>query len=319
LSDILGYIPLTQTLRTIKSGVPNPFPPELYNVPAENKKMGDKVRYTIITGERTTSKVIKYGSEAVSRALRDVGDQAARMLHLHDAFEIELTQMANLRSFDEYRQDEGMDYLRYQMKEAARRPENTRVVEVASMMRYGAIYIDGAGNLLPSSSGAVITIDSGIPATHKNQVNGNIVASWALPSSDIPGDMRRLHVYSEQETGMRISTALYGKNVPKYMLQNDFNLPLLARNQEGRDKLLYSSTLPDGFLDVETWIPVYTSFFVDQNGVLQEIWNDDLLVLLPDMSQPDDMEWWGAYEGSYPVPTKFEISPPGNDPFRNHK
>ena len=319
LTDILGFAPLTESLKAVASGVPNPFPPELFTVKPGNRILGDRAKFIRITGERRTSKFVKYGATSVSRSLRDVADQAVRMLHTHEDISIELVQMQNLRSFESYTQDQGMDWLRYQIEEAGKRPQNTRIISVASVLRYGQIYIDSSGNLLPTSAGAAVTVDFNVPATHKNQINGNISASWALTGTDIPGDINRLQVYSLQETGMPLKTALYGKNVRKYLTQNDYVLDYLARDGRGRDALMYDATIPQGLFGIDDWRPVYTSFFEDDNATLQEMWNDDLIVFMPDLKQPDKMSWWEAWEGSFPVPRRFEVLRSGMDPFANHE
>ena len=301
------------------SKVPNPFPPELLNVPSGNKIMGDKAKYIKITGERRTSLFNKYGSPPRARALRDVSDAAMRLLHTFESFEIELTQVQNLHAFEQYVQDQGMDWLNYQLTEAAHRPMNTRITSLASVLRYGQIYIDVDGNLLPNSSGADVTVDFNIPATHQNQINGIIDVSWANNSANIPRQIASLQANSLQETGMPLTTALYGKNVLTYMTTNDYVLDYLSRHEQMRDSILRDNTIPPGLFGIKNWHPVWTSFFEDQNGVVQEIWDNDLCVMMPDISQPDQMNWWGAYEGSYPVPRKLEIQKNLKDPFANYE
>jgi len=192
LQQIIGQVPLTEALKTVASGVPNPFPNEFFTVDANNRVLGDRASYIRISGERRTSKLAKYGSPSRRRTLRDLGDANVRMFHTFEEFQIDPMVLQQLRSFEKYQQDKGMDWLRYQVDEAAVRGQNTRIIATASTLGLGSIYWDSNGNLLPTSSGAAETYSFGIPATHKNQCNGNIAASWALATSDILGDIRSM-------------------------------------------------------------------------------------------------------------------------------
>lgn len=309
LRDIVGHLPLTEALRSVMSGVPNPFPSELFTVKSANRILGDRAKYIRISGERRTSKKALYGSPAVKRTLKDIADQTVRCMHTFESFGIDPVILQSLRSFEQYEQDKGMDWLSYQIDEAARRHVNTRVISTASVLRYGAIYWDSAGQLLPTSSGANETFDFNVPATHKDQCNGNISASWALHTTDIMGDIRNLKQYAVQETGLEFDTALYGVNLPKYISQNDYAMSYLSRNAGMNEKILSTGEIPEGFGGVKNWIPVYTSFFEsDDSGTVSEIWDDDLMVLLPPIKQPDKMTWWAMFEGSFPVPRSIEVS-----------
>jgi len=308
LQDIIGFLPLTEALRTVASGVPNPFPADLFNVAPKNRIIGDRAKYIRIGGERRTSSIATYGSPSRRRTLKEIGDAKVRMLHTFEEIQIDPLVMLQLQSFEKYQQDQGMEWLQYQLDEAAKRTVNTRIISTASTLRHGAIYYDATGQLLPNSSGAARTIDFNVPATHKDQCNGNISASWALDTTDILGDLRNLRQYAKQETGLEFDTALYGINLPRYIQQNPTTQSYLSRNSGMNDYILQSGEIPTGFGGVKNWIPVYTSFFEsDDAGTVSEIWDDDLMVLIPSISQPDKMTWWGMFEGSFPVPKTIDI------------
>lgn len=322
VQEILGFAPLTKQLKLVKSAVPNPFPAELYNVAPDNRIIGDRAKFTTTTGERHTSILTAYGSVGRARKLRDIGDSAVRLLHTHETISIELTMMESLRAFEEYAQNEGLDWLKYQIAEAGHRSQNTRVTMLASVLHYGQIYQDAQGNLLPSSSGAVETFDFNVPAANKNQFTGTIaqiVIPWSNANANIPLDIKNIKVYQQQKTGLEVTTALYGRNLPTYMSQNSFVIEYLARQDDMRGQLLRDNTIPSGLFGIKNWIPVDTSFFEDQNDVLQEMWNADLVTWMPDIKQEDNMDWWGCWEGSYPVPTRLNVMQNFTDPYANHK
>lgn len=308
LENILGFMPLTEALRATSDSVPNPFPPELFTVKPQNRFLGDRAKYIRITGERRTASLAKYGSPAKRQSLRDVGDQNVRCLHVFESVPIDLVTLQKLQAFEHYVQDEGMDWLQYQFEAYGKKLGNTRVVATSTVLSSGNIYFDANGNILPpSESGSAFeTYTFNIPATHQNQINGIISASWALFNTDIPGQIRALRQFAAEETGLPLKTALYGINVPKYMTQNDYVMNYLARS-DLRDKFLATGEIPAGLFGIDRWIPVYEAFFEDQNGTNQLLWNADLVTFMPDISQPNKMDWWNMYEGSYPVPRSLEI------------
>jgi hypothetical protein len=320
LNQIIGFMPLTETLKATSSAVPNPFPDEFFTVNPKNRFMGDVAEMVRITGERRTAQLAKRGAPATRRNLRDVGSQDVRMLMVYETITIDPIQLQNLRSFESYTQDKGIDWLSYQMDEAAHRVKNTEVISVATTLLNGAIYFDGLGNLLPSSSGAVETYSFNVPANNQNQLNGIISASWANHSTDIPNQIRALRQQATQTTGIMFNKVLYGKNVPSYITQNDFCQPYLARMGDMRDKFLHTGEIPNGLFDLE-WSPVYTTFYERSDpaniGTNQLIWNDDACVFVPEVNQADKMSWYAMYQGSFSVPRSIEVKATGMAALEN--
>ncbi len=299
-------MPLTEALRTRTSGVPNPFPPELFTVDAAHKISGDRARFIRLKGNRQAAKLAKYGSPSVRRQLQDIGDADIRMMHSHEEFQLDPAVMIQLQSFEQYTQDKGMEWMSYQIEEAAHRAQTTRIASTATVLSVGNIYWNSQGDLLPSSSGAAETYSFNIPGTHQNQLNGIIAASWALHTTDIPGQLRTLKQAAAEDTGMEPKVALYGINVPKYMTQNDYVQAYLSRNPSLNDKFMSSGEIPDGLFGFK-WVPVYTSFYEDASGTNQLLWGSDLVTFMPDFSQEAKMAWWGMWEGSIFIPRSIEI------------
>lgn len=322
LLNILGWAPLTEALRTTSSGVPNPLPDSFFTVKPRNRILGTKAKYNRISGERRTATRVKYGSPATAWTPRDVGETPVTMMHTLIEFPIDANILQMLRSTEKYAQDMGMDWLNYQFEAAGKVHQNNRIIMVASVLRYGAIYWDSAGNLLPSSAGAdaSLTISFGMSANHQNQCNTRITASWDLPTTDIPGDIQNLQDYALQETGMPLTTCFYGNNVRKYISQNSFCQAYLSRNPTYNAKYQStSSELPDGLFGIDKWIRMSGMFYEDANGTNQSIWDDDLAVFTPDISQPDKMDWWAMYEGSYQVPNSLNVGRDGMAALNNFR
>lgn len=306
LEKVLGHTPLTEALRTHVNGIPNQLPDTLFSV--KERFLGDKGRFRELTGERRTAKRTHYGSPAIKRNLRDVGDRDVRMWHNFEEIEIDILMLQKLQSVDKYEQDMGKSWLADQLEQAAMRLQNNRVAAVTSVLRYGAIYWDSDGNLLPSSSGADtnLTVSFNVPANNQNQLNGIISASWALNNTDIPTQILSLKAQAAKDTGYQLTTAFYGKNIPSYLFKNDFMQSYLSRNTGFNDQYMRTAEIPDGLLGFK-WIPVYEMFFEDNDGTNQSLWGDDLVVFTPDVMDEQYMKWWMPMEGSFQVPRSLSI------------
>jgi hypothetical protein len=182
-------------------------------------------------------------------------------------------------------------------------------VAAIQMLKSGVIYWDTNGNLLPSSSSAYDTAgySVNIPANNQNQLNGIISTSWALPSTNIPQQLRILKKTARQLSGYPLKYAFYGENCPSYLQINEFVKDWFIRYPEKRDQFYDTAEIPDGTLGF-TWIPVYESFYEDQNGTNQALWNADQVTFTPPLTGlPDHMRWWRMIEGSWEVPTSLNV------------
>ena len=301
LESIIGITPLTEALRATTSGVPDPFPAEFASVKASNRVLGDRAKYTRIYGARTTAKLAAYGAPGRRVPLQPISQVPVRMLYVAMEIAIDANLLNRLQSFEQYVQDEGVEWLGYQISEVGKRMANTRVVSKASMLRHGAVYWDVDGNVLPSSSGASFTFTCNVPANNQNQLNGIIAAPWSLSNTDIALHVRSLKQQSAQDTGLIPQHCMYGKKIPSYFQLNNTLQSYFARNASFRDTIVNEGTIPNNFLSIKRWTDVSHAFFEDQNGTNQLLWDDDLCVFTPEMQQADKMDWWAMLEGSAAV------------------
>ena len=306
LEDIIGIAPLTEALRATTSGIPDPFPAEFSAVKPQNRILGNKAKWTRINGARTTAPLAAYGAAGKRVPLQPIAMQTVTMLYLAMEFQIDVNVLNRLQAFEQYVQDEGVDFIAYNLQELGKRMANTRIVAKASMLRYGAIYWDANGNILPSSSGASFTHSSQVPATHKDQLNGIISAPWSLSNTDILGQIRVLKQQAARETGLKPNHAMYGLNIPYYFQTNSTLQPYLARNPGFRDQLVDSGDVPAKFGGIERWDNVSEAFFEDADGTNQALWDNDLVVFTPGIGAPDKMDWYGMFEGSAAVLQGFD-------------
>lgn len=313
IEQVLGYQYLTGTVQAVRTGIPNPLPDAFFKVSA--RTVGKSGRYTRLTGVRDTSRRVEYGSPAYRRALKDVGQFDVTLVHTYEEMMIDPLLFQTLRGYDSYQpQENGIQEIDRQGNEFGQRFDNLRIATVGQALSLGKNYFNSDGQLLPSSSGAQITIDFGINAT-TNQGAGQDMsgtalrsASWATGSTNIPGDIRRIITTAVQRTGYEIGQCIYGTNIPDYIANNDEAQAYLARHPRMRDAYLDGlgdqGELPDGLFGIKRWIPAYKMFFADKDGTVRQLWDGDLAVFCPEVNN----EWWDMMEGTYMVPTTLNVA-----------
>lgn len=264
--------------------------------------VGNRGRYTRYTGQRKTARLNKYGAPAYRRNLMPVGEVDVKLFHTYEKLNLDPLLMRQLRSNDSYELDRGIQEVGRQVAEYGALFANLSIATTAQVLRLGNLYWDADGNLLPSSSGAVESHSFQMNANNQNQLNGIIAASWALPSTDIPSHLRALKKRAVRLTGYPLKYAFYGENIPSYLTQNDYVLDYLSRNPSVSPEFLQSAEL--GNLFGYTWVPVYESFFEDQDATNQDLWAADAIVFTPEVSA----DWWEVLEGSYEVPRSIDVS-----------
>jgi hypothetical protein len=302
LQQILGYVSLTGVIQAIKTGIPDNLPTAFHSI--TKQVIGDSGRYTVVKGTRRIARLGQYGSPSVKRALKDVADRDIKLMWSFEHIEMKPLLLQQLRNYDNYDlQRLGIDEVDRQQSEFRIYFDNLEMATLYSMLANGQIYFDRDGNLLPSSTGSVETIDYLISSNNKGHLNGIITASWANYNTDIPSQIRNLRLRAAELTGYPLVNAYYGVNIPSYLTQNNFVLDYLSRNPTFAVKYLQQAEIPDGLFGL-TWIPVYTSFFEDQNGVNQTFFGGDTVVFTPEI----DRTVYEKLLGSAFVPTTFNAA-----------
>lgn len=314
LQDILGWVALTKAVTAVKDGIPNPFPPFLFRVKEENKVVGDSFKFNRMYGQRKTARASEYGASARRRGLQKEEVVDVKMLHFYEEQPIPPLIMQQLRDYDSYdNQRKGMRVIAHNVKTFGTLFGNARILSVASSLCQGAIYLDGDGNILPTSSGAVKTVSQQVPANNVGAVvdaaGANIFGatgrgSWAVPSTDIPLQLRILRKTAAVTHGYTPRIALYGENVPSHMTQNDFVLDYLAREGSMRPTWLKDNTIPDGLFGL-TWVPVWEFGYEDSTDVKRTPWGANTIAFLP--GEEDLDSWYALAEGSYLVPRTINL------------
>ena len=307
LLQILGYVPLTGLIQATTSGLPSPIPESFFTT--KGSTVGNVGRYTQVNGTRKTARLVQYGAPAMRRQLKDVASKDVKLLHTFEEIQIDMTVMQLLRNYTNPQlQARGEDEIIRQVKEFRQLFDNLRTAATLQALATGFVYFDGDGNLLPSSSGAKVTIDYGMNATtNKGQLQdagGNtIITSWATASNDIPGMVRTIRKTAARRTGYKLKYALYGENIPSYLAKNDYVKDWFTRHPDKRAQYLDTGELPDGLMGL-TWVPAYEAFYEDANATNRDIWTNDTVVFTPEPSR----DWWEIMEGTFPVPTTINLT-----------
>lgn len=307
LEQVLGSVNLLGLIQGVTQGIPNPLPDAFMTV--SKQVLGRTGRYVRVQGQRQTARMVAYGSPAVRRQQKGIDEIDVMLLHSFEEQMIDVLTLQRLRQYDSYEvQNLGEQEVARHAANFAQLFRNLRIATAQQMLATGVVYYDSDGNLLHSSSGAAVTVSAQMPAGNQTQLNmlgaGSIIsASWATATTDIPLQLRNLKSAALKLTGYPLALAIYGKNIPTYMTNNDYVMDYLSRNYPKATPYLALNELPDlfGF----QWIPAYASFFEDYSSTNRDIVGDDTVIFCPVPS----IEWWQVIEGSYQVPNSIDIRP----------
>ncbi len=308
IEEILGWVPLTKAIETVKAGVPRVLPPAFYNRNPSFRVLGDKTRRIEYTGTRKNARIVPYGAPPRQIQHMPLSGRDIRLLHTEEVIQFQHELFLQIREFDSYTvQERFREEAARQVQNATVRQVNLESSTVHAMLANGQLWFDAAGNLLSSPNGADLTINYGLPANNQNQLGGIIDASWANASTNIVQHINNIKQQAVYTTGYPLKYALCGKNIMRYLVTND-TVKEYLRYQIGPDRAGYflkSNQIPPGLFDLE-WVPMQNIFFGDPNtDAAVEMWNGDTIMFTPD---PADPMVYGIYEGSYPVPTAFNIT-----------
>ncbi len=300
LQEILHFRALTGLIQGVKGGVPGDWldPGLLGNL---NPIKGIDASYTKVESTRQVAELVHYGNPSVARSLSGVTEVPVRLLHtmMNHVYKQEILQ--KLRNYDNPDvQAMGQAEVDRMSTEFSTLFRNLRISTVASMLRFGAIYFNGRF-LLPSASGATITIDFQVPANNKDQLNGIIATKWDDTSAKIQQQITNLKKTAMQTSGYPLTTAYYGSAIWDFLNKNTTFKSLLTASS-GFNAEFQQGEIPDGYMGLR-WKPAYQAFFVDSGGTTREWFPEDFVVFTPDVSP----EWFETLEGSYSVPTDIGV------------
>src|SRR5438034_7067057 len=170
LDQILGGANLTGVIQQTSTGIPDVFPAAFYT--SRRPVDGDTAEYTRIDGTRQTARIAAYGSPSQQRELKSVAKVPVKLIHTVESVLHRPSVLTNLVNFaDITKQALGIAEVTRQTRQFRQLFDNLRVASLTSMLFAGAIYFDGNGSLLPTSTGAKVTVSYGVPSGNTGQLN----------------------------------------------------------------------------------------------------------------------------------------------------
>ena len=297
IQDVLGGQNLTGLIQGVKAGLTHQLPPGFLNITRNVE--GDTATYRRVEGIRQTARLAAYGAPSQRRSLAGITEVPVKLLHSHEHVIHAASVLENLQRFDSpNHQQLGRDEVARQTQSFRRLFENLRVASVCSMLSSGRICFDAQGNLLPTSSGAAVTVDYGVPADHQNQIGGIIDAGWSAADTDIISQVIAIKAKAARDTGYPIRHAFYGRNIPGYIAGNSDARNLISGNPALSHAMASTGDVPGGFLDIQ-WHPAYDALYLDADGNVQTFFGDDTIVFTPEPSA----DWYEMLQGSYAIPS----------------
>lgn len=309
--DILGWRNISASVQKVETGVTNRLPPAFTTTTED--VLGDRTSYVTFRGERRTARRGEYASPSRARTLRPVGEQSVTLLHFPEHFKLRQELVLRLRNPN--------DLLAQTLaqKEIARYGadfrtlfDNTRVVGITMMLSKGKIWFDANGDILPTASGADLTIDYSVPSTNTGQLNfgsGNTIdASWATASTNIIQHLENIRIQMKRTTGRDLKHAFYGANIAAYLFKNDTLKSYWQFNPAMYQQFASApGMVPQGFAGLQ-WHPMGDAFFADNSDSLPDvtnlIWDADQVTFTPEV----DRNLYTLFEGSIAVPKSFGIA-----------
>ncbi len=265
------------------------------------RQINSNTGYVLVgAGTNKTAKVGQRGSPGRPLTISGMSRRPEVLLHSGNSVEIKADLLMNLIN-PRTGQDEvfARSEVARQVRESVVLSMNLRTQAISSLFGLGNIWYDINGDPLVSSSGAVVTVDPGIPANNRNQLNGLITASWATASTPIVSNLMTVQrqglVNAKGRTGP-IKNAVYGQKIFQYIYDNTEAQAYLSR-MPGGQQAFANGTIPQGFAGIQNWYPGYMGFYNNASDTTVFPFGDDTLALFPD----PDPSWYELQEGVEPV------------------
>lgn len=315
IQDIFAFRNISEAIESVKTGIPDRLPPGFSTI--KENVLGNETTYHTFYGERRLVARTEYGAPSRATSQRPIGQKPVILASFSSHLLIEQELLLRLRQpSDVMAQDRAKEIIATAARNHKTRYENNRIAHQTQMLGKGTYWYDAAGNLLPSSSGATVTVDMGIPAANKNQLGGIIDTSWANPAADIFQQIEKIKKKRIQLTGRTVDECYYGINIPGYIYKNNSFRQYFQFNDKYYSAFASNSgVIPEGFMGIKNWYPMRDTFYENEDGTIVQAWSDDLCTFAPFL----DKNVYTLFEGSVICPTDMGISQSVDGNFTNSK
>jgi len=293
---------LTRRVQGIKSGLKLSIPTEFLT--PNDEAIGNVAEWFEFDGNRKMAQVVAQDSPAKRVGHQGARKRSATCLRSFEKQAFAMNKLQNLMQVEgEQRDNLGAQYINRQTQELKQRLTNLKQSSAQSMLFRFGVHFDENGSLLPSSTGATVSVTPEIAAGQQGQLDilgeGAIIgASWATASTDIIGHLESIVEQMFRLAGWTITEAFYGKNIPKHIATNDGAKEYINRTPAlATQRFESANKVPDGFQELN-WHKASNTQYLDESGAWQKLLGDDEIVFTPAPSP----EWWANFRGTEMVP-----------------
>lgn len=320
VEGLLSVANMIGLIQTVKGGIPKVLPDPFYDLTRQVN--GDYCTFLQVQGSRRLPKASTYGAPSKVANKQPLSEVPVKLVHTIENQQFGQIVLQNIQALNStgtniVAQRAAVDEITRQTVEFKRRFTNLRTASITGALSNGKIWLASDGTFLPTSTGASITIDFQIPVASAGVGNNGTMAAilgttlapagWQTASTDIISQLIALKTRATQLTGYPLKYAFYGSNIPKYLMANTTAQALIVRSPGYNSSFLDQGDIPTGFQGL-VWVPVYSAFFEDDNGVVQTFFGPDTIVFTPEVTT----EWYEMIEGSYFIPASPDLIAGGN-------
>jgi len=301
LEELFSYRNISEAIESVETGIPDPLPPAFNSITED--VIGNETTYHTKYGERRIVSRVEYGAPSKAASKKKIGQKPLILTSFANNIPLDPQEYVRLREISSLApviaKRDANEFIEKVVLDHKTMYQNNRVAHKVQMLNKGIYWYDSTGALLQSSSGAVVTVDMGIPSGNKNQIGGIIATTWSDAAADIYTHIVNLKKKARQATGRELKYAYYGINIPGYIYKNTSFKQYFQFNQ-----MFYSAfatqpgVIPNGFMGLE-WIPCGEAFYEQEDETKVQLFDDDTVTFSPDITK----NVYTLYQGSMLVPT----------------
>lgn len=307
VADVLDPQFLTAAYHKTREGQQNPML-DMFNRAAENV-YGDTIEVTIFPEERVPAPTNVTGGPA--RTLAERGATKAYYTPIRAFNEMPLAEESYmyLRQEDnQMLQDKGRQEVNRQLMYFQKRHELLRAVVLSKTLFGGVVYQDASGNIKETSSTGP-TINLGVAAGHKSQLNwdGNgaiLGTSWSNAAATILTDLDDIKIAAEA-SGVPVPTEILVNSTVKAYLRANTELKAYFQNANMSMDAVLRGNMIEG-LGGYNW-HFFDGTYVDPSDgtTVRKLVPDGMACIFPAVTGPGG--WFRAINGSSLVKTDSGI------------
>lgn len=309
IAELLDYRSLTASYTdAVGSGAPNAFFDFYNNGPAENYDT-DTVEFLLVDGIREPAPLNGRGNAARVLQPEGLGKAELTMVHSFDVIRMNMDFMSMLREPESHTlQRRGASEINRQMEHFARKHELTKQVYQAKLFQGATIYVDPNGKILESSSGAQVSVGTGIPSANLGKIDGTafglsgdvIGTAWDDAGAKIITDLEELQECAQYAGSYPLRHAWAHTDCKRWFRQNTELLAFYSAGQERLDRDLLGDTFTIGDITFHFTNRMYKAV----DGTLTPFVARDKVIFTPEVS---DGGWLARGNGIQLVPGSLDI------------